>query len=108
VIESRESTNEGRWNEGGRPEEDRGTDGLRVTLVAASCTAVLRDGDEVVATLESRGSFNPTSSFASPDGRWEVRRAGFWGLRTVILAEDSSAEVAMLFRSAWRAGGRRS
>jgi len=66
----------------------------------------LRDGDEVVATLSCRGSFNPTSRFARADGRWEFRQAGLWGLHTVILAEGSNSVVAMLHRSAWHAGGR--
>lgn len=73
---------------------------------ALQCDYELRDGDEVVATLASRGSFYPTSSFASADGRWEFRQAGFWGLRTLIRAEGSSEEVATLCRSAWHAGGR--
>jgi hypothetical protein len=66
----------------------------------------LRDGSEVVATLSCRGSFNPTSTFASADGRWQYRQAGFWGLRTVVLDAESGAEVAMLRRSAWHASSR--
>jgi hypothetical protein len=66
----------------------------------------LRDGDEVVATLACSGSLKPTSSFASADGRWEFRQANFWGMRTLILAADSSTEVAAFHHSAWTGGGR--
>jgi len=73
---------------------------------AFQCLHELRDGDEVVATLTWRGSFNPTGLFTSADGRWEFRQGGFWGMRTLVFAEGSSTEVATLHRSVWHPGGR--
>ena len=73
---------------------------------ALQCDYELRDGSEVVATMECRGSFNPTATFTSADGRWVFRQGGFWGMRTLVFAEGSSAEVATLCRSVWYAGGR--
>jgi len=73
---------------------------------AMECLYELRDGDKVVATLACSGSFKPTSSFASADGRWEFRQANFWGMRTLIFAEGSCTEVATFHHNMWTGGGR--
>ena len=70
---------------------------------AFQCSYELRDGDQVVATLQSP-QFSSAAVFESGGGRWTFRRAGFWVPRTLVF-DASERPIATYHPSFWLPGG---
>lgn len=64
----------------------------------------LRAGDEVVATLESRGWLGVRMTGENAAGRWELRHEGLLRGRTVVRPEAGDAE-RLVFRPGWFGAG---
>lgn len=64
----------------------------------------LRAGDDVVATLESRGWLGVRMAGANASGRWDLRHEGLFRGRTVVRREGEQAEH-LVFRPRWFGAG---
>jgi hypothetical protein len=62
-------------------------------------------GEEPVARLDFRSSFNTWATGESGDGCWTFQRVGFFQRRVVITECVTEREVAVFSRHAWRHGG---
>lgn len=71
---------------------------------AFRCSYELRDGEEVVATLQSAQNSSSAVVFESADGRWTFRRAGFWVPQTIVF-DSSERAIARFHPNFWYPGG---
>src|SRR5262245_22372961 len=65
----------------------------------------LRDGEEIVATLEFRSAFGSLATAETAEGSWTFKRVGFWKTRVTICESGSEAEIATFKNSTWSSGG---
>lgn len=62
-------------------------------------------GDQLVATLRFRGSFDSLAYTESTDGCWVFQRGQGWGAPASVAECDSREPIALLHRSWLKAGG---
>lgn len=62
-------------------------------------------GDQLVATLRFRGSFDSLAYTESTDGCWVFQRGGGWGAPVGVAECGSREPIALLYRSWLKEGG---
>lgn len=65
----------------------------------------LRAGDDVVGTLKFRTSFGSFATGEIEDGRWTLKRVGFWRPKATVRAGDSEDTIATFTNHTWSGGG---
>jgi hypothetical protein len=65
----------------------------------------LKDGEELVATLQFRTTFGSFATAETGDGSWTFKRVGFLQTHVTICPAGSDEAIAVFRNNTWKSGG---